>query len=515
MGKRIPAPRRLWSASAALCTLLVAGCTEAADVPRENAPVASPATAPVELRTTGFRQSSGVVVSGGPSAPYDYGPTVLAEGGRYRVWWCSQLPGAGPPGDDVLHAESTAPDGPFPAGTAVFSGRPGGFDAMHTCDPSVLRVGGRYYLYYTGAAGDHAHGNAIGVASSADGINWQREAGGGPGAPSASREPGVSVAPGVSVGGGGRVTGGPIVTASREVDRANVYGAGQPSALYLDGWFYLLFTDTTASGAGWNGAGQFVLRARDPEFADDVQALTADGFRPTDRTRGSRSGVDAFSADWMWVPALNAFAIAHQTAGGTTITFWDRDFTRHPYRPVLIPGPWQEGPGLVRGPEGHAPVSTSDPCGTVPIDVLRATALNPAPTGIRHVGIDVSGASGCARGDQALAVLDGFGVPSPTRTVDVIRGGKKVRVERRSVAERMVPVVLDRRVSAVDGVPVAGTIRAQAPALRAPNGDLGLRDDRGRLWMVGPAAVAANESPVTDVSQRDWDARAVAGDLRP
>ncbi|GAA4848153.1 beta-xylosidase [Saccharopolyspora rosea] len=481
-----------------MLAVLLAGCTDA--VPERHASTVSPVTAPpvpVALTTTGFRQSSGVVVSGGPSAPYDYGPTVLAEGGRYRVWWCSQLPGAGPAGDDVLHAESDRPDGPFPDGVAVFSGRPGGFDGMHTCDPSVLRVGGRYYLYYTGAAGDHAHGNAIGVASSADGINWQR-AGGGSAARGASRE-----------------AGGPIVTASHEVERANDYGAGQPSALYLDGWFYLMFTDTTASGAGWNGAGQFVLRARDPEFTDDVQALTAEGFRPADRSRRSRSVVDAFSADWMWVPALDAFAIAHQTAEGTTITFWDRDFTRHPYRPVVVPGPWQEGPGLVRGPEGRAPVSTSDPCGTVPIDVLRATVLNPAPTGIRHFGIDVSGAAGCARADQALAVLDGFGVPSPTRTVDVVRGGVKVRVERRSVAERIVPVVLDRRVSAVDGVPVAGTIRAQAPALRAPNGDLGLLDDRGRLWMVGPAAVAANESPVTDVSQRDWDARAVAGDLRP
>lgn len=472
--------------------VLLAGCAPVAGTPGPQPQVekrVAPPEAPIALGVGGARGGAGVVAAGGLPAPYNYGPTVLLDGAQYRTWWCSQLPGIGPPGDDILTAASSSPDGPFAAAggapaVPVFSAQPGGFDGMHTCDPSVLKVDGRYYLYYTGAAGDHAHGNAIGVASSTDGLAWRREAG-----------------------------GRPIVTASGEVNRENVYGAGQPSALHLDGWFYLMFTDTTASGAGWNGAGQFVLRARNPEFTDQVQALTEKGFESADAKR-ARSVVDAFSADWMWVPTLDAFAIAHQTATGTTITFWDRDFTRHPYEPVVVPGPWQEGPGLVRGPDGRAPVSTVDPCGTVPVDVLRATALFPAPTDIRHFGIDVTGADGCRTTQQAATVLDGFAAPSPARTVDVVRNGQRVRVERRSVAEQLVTRVLDARVSALDGLPVAGTIRAAAPAMRSPQGAVGLLDDKGRLWTVSAEAAAANGSTITDVSQQEWDAHAPAGDLR-
>jgi hypothetical protein len=338
-------------------------------------------------------------------------------------------------------------------------------------------VGGTYYMYYTGAAGDPAHGNAIGVASSQDGLAWRREN-----------------------------DGKPIVTASGEVHRANQYGAGQPSVLYLDGWFYLMFTDTTAAGAGWNGAGQFVLRARNPEFSAQVQSLTDNGFVPVDANAGRRrSVVDAFSADWMWVDALGVFAIAHQTTGGTTITFWNRDFSQRPYLPVVIPGPWQEGPGLVRRADGHAPVSTSDPCGTLPIDVYRATSLNPAPTNIEHFGADVVGLAPCQRPDSARAVLDGFAVPAQMRMVDVVRGGVKIRMDR-SVAEKVVPKVLDARVPALDGLPVAGTIPAAAPALRSPAGETALQDDHGRLWTVSQEAIEANGSTATDVGQQQWDA---------
>ncbi|WP_246868753.1 beta-xylosidase [Saccharopolyspora sp. ASAGF58] len=488
MRDRIPL-RRLAGLAA---VVLLAGCAPVEGTPRPQPRAeqrVEPPEAPIALGVGGARGGAGVVVAGGLPAPYNYGPTVLQDGGQYRTWWCSQLPGIGPPGDDILTAASGSPDGPFTAAggapaVPIFSGRPGGFDGKHTCDPSVLKVDGRYYLYYTGAAGDHAHGNAIGVAGSPDGLSWRREAG-----------------------------GRPIVTASGEVNRENVYGAGQPSALYLDGWFYLMFTDTTAAGAGWNGAGQFVLRARNPEFTDQPQALTEKGFDAAGAKR-SRSVVDAFSADWMWVPALDAFAIAHQTATGTTITFWDRDFTRHPYVPVVVPGPWQEGPGLVRGPGGHAPVSTVDPCGTVPVDLLRATALFPAPTDIRHFGIDVTGADGCRTPRQAAAVLDGFAAPSPARTVDVVRNGQRVRVERRSVAEQLVTRVLDVRVPALDGLPVAGTIRAAAPAMRSPRGVVGLLDDNGLLWTVSAEAAAANGSAIADVSQQEWDAHAPAGDLR-
>lgn len=489
--------RRPWAGLAALLLVVavLTGCTSRIGLPGpgdggSQHGRAGDARAPRVLPTSEIRSSRGVVVGGGPAAPYNYGPTVMRTDDAYRVWWCSQLPGVGPAGDDILHAVAPTPDSRFTARgggnpVPVFHGNPGAFDGMHTCDPSVIRVDGRFYLYYTGAAGDHAHGNAIGVASSADGTNWQRQAG-----------------------------GEPIVTPSGEVHRANDYGAGQPSALYLDGWFYLMFTDTTASGAGWNGAGQFVLRARDPEFSEDLQALTRSGFvgvDDADAPRG-RSVVDAFSADWMWVEALGAFAIAHQVEGGTRITFWDRGFTRHPYEPLLIEGPWREGPGLIRQPDGHAPVPRSRPCGAVPFDVLRATRAHPAPTGIRYFGLDVE-VRACERPERAAAVLDGFAMPSPRRTIDLVHDGGIVRVERRSTAEPLVRRVLGTRIPALDALPVRGTISGGAPALRSPAGEVALLGDRGRLWLVGPEAAAANGSPVRPASWQQWRSHELAGDL--
>ncbi|SFT06503.1 beta-xylosidase [Saccharopolyspora flava] len=463
---------------------LLAGCTEVEGSPVvQVAEQRKPVPMPVELKTGAARSSPGVVAAGGLPAPYNYGPSVLAEDGGYRAWWCSQLPGVGPAGDDVLHASAASPDGPFGPATPVFSGEPGRFDGMHTCDPSVLHVDGRYYLYYTGAAGDHAHGNTIGVATSADGLTWTRGA-------------------------------APIVTAAGEVARPNVYGAGQPSALFLDGWFYLLFTDTTARGAGWNGAGQFVLRSRDPLFGKGVEALTERGFEPAGAGR-TRSVVDAFSADWAYSPTLDAFAIAHQTEAGTQITFWDTGFTRHPYQPVTIPGPWQEGPGLVRDGSGRLRPSTSDPCESVPLDVLRATALAPSPTDIRHFGLDITSAGACADPARAAKALDGFAVPSPVRTVDLVHDGARVRFERRSTAETLATAVLDDRPDSLDPLPVTAEIPSGAPALRSPDGDIALLDTRGRLWKVTPATAAANTSQITSVTPAAWAARPVAGDLRP
>ncbi|CAM2935102.1 beta-xylosidase [Saccharomonospora xinjiangensis] len=445
-----------------------------------------PEIEPRTLALDGRRGGDQVVAAGGADAVYNYGPTVLADGGTVRMWWCSQYGSAPPAGDDILYAEADSPSGPFagPDGgipRAVFSGHPGRFDAMHTCDPSVLRVNGTYYLYYTGAAGDHAHGNAIGLATSQDGLQWTR------------------------------ASATPIVTPARETHRDNTYGAGQPSAVYLDGWFYLMFTDTTGSAAGWNGAGQFVLRSRDPAFVKGVEALGPQGFVTAAGTSGprTRSVVDAFSADLVWVDALGAFAIAHQTADGTTLTFWNRDFTAQPYHSVLIRSRWEEGPGLVRRPDGHAPLPRTEVCGRVPFDVVHASVIGQAgaPTDLRHHGVDVL-FDACGDPARAAAVLDGLAVPSPARTMDLVVGGRVLRIDRRSVATALAGTVLDERPPVLDDLSVAGRLTAGARAVHAPGVGLGVVLD-GTLWPVTSAgaleALEANDSPVEQITPQQWE----------
>ncbi|ATE56322.1 MULTISPECIES: beta-xylosidase [Actinosynnema] len=485
-----------------LVTLAACAPSEAAPSP-DHHPVAETSAPPdpqprqrpenVLLTTDRGRQSPGVVAAGGGDAPYNYGPTVMVENGRVRMWWCSQLGYALPPGDDLLHSSAASLDGPFSApdgsrAVPVLSGTTTGFDGMHTCDPTVVKAGDTYYLYYTGAAGDHAHGNAIGVASSKDGISWSRMA-----------------------------NGAPIITPAYDTARDNTYGSGQPAAVFLGGWFYLMFTDTTGAAAGWNGAGQFVLRSQDPTFRRGVQALGEQGFADVEATNKprTRSVVDAFSADLMWIDALSAFAIAHETELGTTVTFWDRDFAGHPFQPVLIPGRWREGPGLVRTPNGHAPVSPQDPCGRIPLDVVRATVDGwaNAPTDLTRFGVDLAGAPGCETEDEA-GVLDGFAVPSPENTLDLVVDGELVRVERRSVAERLAKGVLDRRPAAVESMPLVGRVPSGVEAVGGPGGQVGLLVD-DKLWLVGGDDVAKlNSSPITQVSGESWEEYAQAGNLR-
>ncbi|MGW4213064.1 beta-xylosidase [Lentzea sp. NPDC004789] len=491
----MPLSRRPPALLAALALLgTVTACTNAAagdpvGAPPDQRPPTSDSAPPpppradpridLKLAVSNGRQSPGSVVAGGEDAVYNYAPAVMVEGGKVRAWWCSQVGSAKPDGDDILYSEGPGPDGPFSAARAVLSGSGTSFDAMHTCDPSLIKIGDTYYMYYTGASRDnHANGSSVGVASSKDGLNWTRENG-----------------------------DQSIIAPAGDTIRQNTYGAGQQSAIYLDGWVYLMFTDTTGLASHQNGAGQYVLRSRDPLFGKDVEALGAQGFKPVPSANQprTRSVVEAFSADWMWIESASAFAIAHSTDDGTTVTFWNKDFTRHPFEPVVIPGAWKEGPGLVRTPEGHAPVNSTDPCGRVSLDVLRATGVSGsgAPTNIGHFGLDATGLKGCATLDEAR-VLEGFALPSPERTADVVVGGKLVRFERRSVAEKFARGVLGARPKVADSLPVAVRVPAGAPAVIAPDGVVGLVLDN-KLWVVGSAAVATlNSSAVQPVSAEEW-----------
>ncbi|UUV33466.1 beta-xylosidase [Amycolatopsis roodepoortensis] len=451
----------------------------------QQAPKEKPRPMDVELVTSDPRASGGVVAAGDQDAVYNYSPTVMRDGGKLKMWWCSQYGSAQPPGDDVLYAQSPSLDGPFtgPSGggpAAVFSGAPGGFDGMHTCDPSVIKVGSTYYMYYTGAAGDHALGNSIGLATSSDGLTWTRAAG-----------------------------GKPIIGPSHDVHRDNVYGAGQPSAVYLDGWFYVLFTDTTAKGAGWNGAGQFLLRARDAAFTRNVETLGEQGFvaKPGTTSPRPRSLVDAFSTDLMWVGSLDAFVIAHETEKGTTLTFWNRDFTAQPYRPALIPGAWKEGPGLVRRPDGHAPLSSGDVCDRVPFDVVRATVIGgaAAPTDLKHFGLDVRGSGACENDARIRTAFEGVAMPSPQRTIDLVAGGTLVRVDRRSVAAALAGEVLNQRLTAVDNLPRTARLSAGARMVHAPGRGFGVVLD-GKLFALPDGRTAVlNDSAVETIADQAWD----------
>jgi hypothetical protein len=290
---------------------------------------------------------------------YDYAPAIIRDGNIYRLYWC-----AGVAGDFILYAEASDPSGPWHASQSGQpnsydvalrpTGSPDNFDGLHTCDPNVIKVAGRYYMYYGGAAKDGAI-TTIGVAASADGIHFARL-------------------------NGGRPIVTPALTNPRYAASHLTYGAGQPAVLYRAPYFYLSFTDSTGAGANpGNGAGQFLLRAKEPTFQADVQEWT--GTEWADRTAGQHTAafsyLESFGLDWMYdAPTDQIIVASDRVAGKVTLFLLDpQTFTVR--ASGALPAQWREGPALIAQSDRTTAVRSN--CESIEIGVVVAEGPKPDP----------------------------------------------------------------------------------------------------------------------------------------
>ncbi|GAA2015570.1 hypothetical protein [Brevibacterium samyangense] len=447
--------------------------------------------------TTGQTVESKEPVGGAPT--YNYAPTALLDRGVYGLWWCGS---AGDPlGDDAAHGVSKDPNGPFlgkGAATAVAAlsgtGRDGDFDSMHVCDPNVMRVDDTYYMYYTGSLGGQADWgrNQIGLATSVDGETWER----------ANK-------------------GRSVLTQSGVIDRGDSsYGTGQPAAAYKDGWYYVLLTDKSAAGSSASvGGGQFLQRSKDPAFTRGVEILTEKGFEPTSTPSSPRtySLIQAFSVDFAWFEALDAWGIAHQVPDGTQVTFFSEDFASRPYEPLIIPGAWKEGPGFLRTFEGRIPVSTSDPCGTVPVTVYRSSENTETnhPTALRRFATEIENVDGCGSTEEALELLEGTAIPvqGNSTAYDLVSDGRLIRVADGEIAQRSAVQVLETRPQVLSGVSPEATVPLSAELVT--NGEeTGLLDGKTLYRIRGAATfVAPPDVHVRAVGQAEWQSYAPGATL--
>jgi len=144
----------------------------------------------------------------------------------------------------------------------------------------------------------------------------------------------------------------------------------------------------------------------------------------------------------------------------------------------------------------------------VPFDLVRATINggSGAPTDLRHFGIDVRGAGACA-GTRLATTFDGVTMPSPERTMDLVRDGRLIRVDRRGVATAIAGELVERPIAAAAGLPLLGRLHAGAPAVYAQGRGFGLVLDNGTLWRVPDGGIAAgNDSPLREIAPAQWDA---------
>ena len=107
------------------------------------------------------------------------GPFVVAENGRFKMWYCSgidwKFPNDNPePIYTVFYAESSDGIKWVPHGKPVFDRK---FDGEVVSAPWVLKLKSRYLMWYSsrGYATSSAKCYSIGMAESEDGVAWSRQ----------------------------------------------------------------------------------------------------------------------------------------------------------------------------------------------------------------------------------------------------------------------------------------------------------------------------------------------------
>jgi len=416
----------------------------------------------------------------GRPSQYDYAPTVIQDG-KYRMWWCSWVSGApdvNHGGDGIYYSEAEDINGPWSEPELVFKPRFGeqnAFDSWHTCDPSVVRVKSRYYMYYGGyPINPSSHRTRIGLATSSDGRAWTRAN-----------------------------NGNPIISNARATVSGD-YGAGQPSIIYLDKKFYITYTDDT--GLAHDGAAQYVLRSSDATFQEGVEVLTSNGFEPrTSINQTEHYFIRAATVDWQYSDVLDAFIVGLAGVPGKLVyKVFTKDLDYEIIPQISISGSWSEGFGLVSRPDKHSiPTST---CGVVPLDIMRSVGEGPRSWDLAHQGFDIVTDLSCAESSMARA-MDGYYMISPGLPQSLVIDGVRLQFGHgetlRHFSRNSIPVAS----GIYHSIPSGGSLFRFNPVVQSPERP-GAFEVGGNLWPVScPMALTTNGSVRTWITNAQWDSR--------
>jgi hypothetical protein len=432
---------------------------------------------------------------------YAYTPTVMDDG-IYKIWFCSPAmtsytDGSQAWGDHIFYSESTSLDGGWSTPVPVF-GPTGGpnvplvghnlsaFDRAHTCDPSVIRVHGIYYLYYggnwsKGPTESPIDRTAIGVASSLDGKNWTR-----------------------------LNNGLAIVRAVTDLD--GTYGAGQPSVFYHEGKFYMLYTDESYPSPeppySWNKG--HALRSPDPTFQSDLEHLAPGNIWVA--SNGGDGSVlalwtGAASFEWRYDDMLQGAMVAFPSTDRIRMVLVDLNLNgKGPSVDVL--GHPVEGVGLVHRPDGHAPPAYGPyyTCGSIPYDVFYpvGTIRQPGTYRLAHAGGDWSGNCTSAWNTN---VLEGSRVYKAGSPVALVRDGWALWFASDLTSRRFARAAYMLTPYDFDAIPFAGAINPSTYAMAAPDRPRAfVADATGLRWNVNCSdAFTDNGSTLNMLTNAQWD----------
>jgi hypothetical protein len=202
-------------------------------------------------------------------------PSVLKEGDHYTMWASLGMKGGG---KDVSIWKLTSRDGlswRVAGGGPVLE--PGGFmawDSYGVETPAVIEVGGTYHMYYTAYKKAGGALFTMGHATSPDGDHWEKQ---------------------------GELTSLTKVVGAKDGNPWGWLARAEPTAVYVDGTFWLYFTDVHCRNADCKGSpvaqrGISLAKSRDGQNFTQVGSspvlLQSASFPPSE-------GWEGYSTPWV------------------------------------------------------------------------------------------------------------------------------------------------------------------------------------------------------------------------
>ncbi|MBE0425216.1 MAG: hypothetical protein IBX72_01030 [Nitrospirae bacterium] len=197
----------------------------------------------------------------------DYAPSILWDGSQWVMYQCGW--NADGEGKDKIYrwVSSNGIDWTRNPLKAILAPTAGSWDSLFVCDPSVLYgvniQGYPWALWYTGTSDPSGCSNDIGLALSADGIDWVKY---------------------------GKVVDCPIVP--------NYYGCGEQSVVKVGSTYYMHHTEILGSGTNQWGA-----RVR--TSTNGINWSSGTFYIPPGITPGTDFGVDFMYSSGIWYSVMH------------------------------------------------------------------------------------------------------------------------------------------------------------------------------------------------------------------
>jgi hypothetical protein len=201
-------------------------------------------------------------------------PSVLKEGDHYTMWASLGRKGGG---KDVSIWKFTSRDGldwrVVGDGPVLEGSR--GWDAYGVETPAVIKVGGTYHMYYTAYKKAGGHLFTMGHATSPDGDRWTKQ---------------------------GELTSLTRVVGEKDGNPWGWLARAEPTAVYVDGTFWLYFADVHCRVDGCKGGVPMAQRGISLAKSRDGQSFTQDGDEPVLLQSASyppSEGWEGYSTPWV------------------------------------------------------------------------------------------------------------------------------------------------------------------------------------------------------------------------